>query len=254
MLVESPDSLPGTRPPTSAWCAVLATKPISSRAAKTGAMIAMSFKWEPALVYGSFATNMSPGRHERRGYTSARARGRSTIEERCIGMCAAWAITRPSASNTAQEASRRSLMLGEYAARMSVMPISSAVASKSRCSTSTAIRSMGSRSSDGDHEVAVCVHRGRLTRLDDGRAIDLLDHRGAGDRLPRGEAAALEHGRLHEPLGRLEIDRTCAAGRLAGLERAGDGRTRDRERRRHPERHQLGRLLRRCVAERAVVR
>jgi hypothetical protein len=50
MLVESPDSLPGTRPPTSAWCAVLATKPISTRSANTGAMIAMSFRWDPALV------------------------------------------------------------------------------------------------------------------------------------------------------------------------------------------------------------
>ena len=44
MLVESPDSLPGTRPPTSAWCAVLATKPMSSPSAKTGAMMAMSFR------------------------------------------------------------------------------------------------------------------------------------------------------------------------------------------------------------------
>ena len=42
-------------------------------------------------------------------------------------MCSAWATIRPSASNSAAEQSRRSLMFEEYDARMSSAPISSAM-------------------------------------------------------------------------------------------------------------------------------
>jgi hypothetical protein len=45
-------------------------------------------------------------------------------------MCAACAASRPRASNTAQEWSRRSLMLGELALRSSATPISAAHAEK----------------------------------------------------------------------------------------------------------------------------
>jgi hypothetical protein len=39
---------PGTRPPTSAWCARLAAKPIGSApAANTGVMTVMSGRWVP---------------------------------------------------------------------------------------------------------------------------------------------------------------------------------------------------------------
>ena len=49
---------------------------------------------------------------------------------KCTGMCAAWAIKRPSPSNRAQEKSRRSRILGEIAERCSRAPLSSQTAAK----------------------------------------------------------------------------------------------------------------------------
>src|SRR5438046_4147374 len=95
-------------------------------------------------------------------------------------MCAACAMTRPSASNTAQEASRRSLMLGEYAARMSVIPISSAAARSSFWRTSTVTRSMpASVSPDLERHLAQAV---------DGEAYAVTRRRKLG-----GDAAARHH-------------------------------------------------------------
>jgi hypothetical protein len=50
----------------------------------------------------------------------------SPIEPRCTGMCGALAISPPSASNSAQEKSRRSLMLTECAVDWRRTPICSA--------------------------------------------------------------------------------------------------------------------------------
>jgi hypothetical protein len=51
----------------------------------------------------------SPGSGER----SITAATDSGIAPRCTGMCSAWATIRPSASNSAAEQSRRSLMFDE---------------------------------------------------------------------------------------------------------------------------------------------
>ena len=53
----------------------------------------------------------SPGCHSSK--TASAAATLSGIAPRCAGMCAAWATSRPEASKSAQEKSRRSLMLGE---------------------------------------------------------------------------------------------------------------------------------------------
>ncbi len=170
-------------------------------------------------------------------------------------MWAACAITRPSASNTAQEASRRSLMLGEYAARMSVIPISSAVGQQEPLQHldrhqvhaahggSTAITRLPSASTAAVWPGSTTVVQS-ICSITAGPVIDC----------PAARRRRSSTRRLDEPLGRLEVHRPCAAEGLAGFERPGDGRTRDRERRGHPERHQLGRLLGRRVAERPPVR
>ena len=61
----------------------------------------------------------------------------SPIEPRCTGMCGALAIRLPSASNSAQEKSSRSLMLTEYAVLASVTPICSAIAMNRLLNTSS---------------------------------------------------------------------------------------------------------------------
>ena len=58
---------------------------------------------------GSLTAKTSPGPGSR-SITAATASG---IAPRCTGMCSAWATIRPSASNSAAEQSRRSLMLEE---------------------------------------------------------------------------------------------------------------------------------------------
>ncbi len=63
-------------------------------------------------LYGALSTNTSPGRMlpARR---SMMVRTLSPIEPRCTGMCGALAMRLPSAANSAQEKSRRSLMFTE---------------------------------------------------------------------------------------------------------------------------------------------
>ncbi len=121
---------PGDMPPTSAWWARLATRKAGASApgAKAGATRVMSGRWVPPRN-GSFRATMSPGRRGPAARAACTDRG---MEPRCTGMWAAWASMFPAASNTAQEKSRRSLILGEYPVRMSVDPISSAMEAK-RC-------------------------------------------------------------------------------------------------------------------------
>ncbi len=61
----------------------------------------------------------------------------SPIEPRCTGMCGALAMSAPSAVNTAQEKSSRSLMLTEVAVYCSATPICSAIAMKRLLNTSS---------------------------------------------------------------------------------------------------------------------
>ena len=77
----------------------------------TGAITVTSGRCVPPL-YGAFSTNTSPARivPRRRSMMVATL---SPIEPRCTGMCGAFAIRLPSASNSAQEKSRRSLMFTE---------------------------------------------------------------------------------------------------------------------------------------------
>ena len=64
-----------------------------------------------------------------------------SIEPRCTGTCSAWATSWALASKMAQDASMRSLMLGEKDVSFSTPPISWAVASSALRSTSSVIGS-----------------------------------------------------------------------------------------------------------------
>ena len=79
----------------------------------TGMITVMSGRWVPPL-YGSLSANTSPGAISARRCRST-WRTLSPIEPRWTGMCGAFATSMPSPSNTAQEKSRRSFMLTEYA-------------------------------------------------------------------------------------------------------------------------------------------
>jgi len=104
---------PGAIPPMSAWWPRDATQnrivfPASSN---TGVQTVMSGRWVPPL-YGALSAKTSPARMApalRRMIVSTER----SIEPRCTGMCGALATSLPSASNTAQEKSSRSLMLTE---------------------------------------------------------------------------------------------------------------------------------------------
>src|SRR5213593_4089537 len=70
-------------------------------------------------------------------------------EPRCDGWAKAWAIVRSSRSKNAHEKSPRVLMLVEYAARRSVAPISSVMASSALRMTSKRTGSMSAASARG---------------------------------------------------------------------------------------------------------
>ena len=111
--------LPGSEPPTSAWCARVAAKPSSVRETSV-----MSGRCVPP-AYGSLRmkTSSGPGSqrdHGRHGRRASRRGGRGCARP-----------GRPSArasSKSAVEQSRRSLMFAENAERISTAPISSATA------------------------------------------------------------------------------------------------------------------------------
>ena len=110
--------LPGSDPPTSAWCARVTAYPSSVRVT-----IVRSGRCVPP-AYGSFRIHGSPGA----GSCAITAATASGIAPRCTGMCSACVTIRPRWSNRAVEQSRRSLMLAENAERMRTAPISSAMA------------------------------------------------------------------------------------------------------------------------------
>src|SRR4051794_1801100 len=102
--------------------------------AKTGATSVMSGRCEP-LVNGSLTITTSPS--STAPTAAIVASTERSIEPRCTGTCSACATSCALASNTAQEASMRSLMFGENEVRFSTAPISSAVASSALRSTSS---------------------------------------------------------------------------------------------------------------------
>src|ERR1051326_8132908 len=102
--------------------------------AKTGATTVMSGRCEP-LVKGSLTMTTSPSSRPPAAATVFSTE--RSIEPRCTGTCSACATSCACASNTAQEASMRSLMFGEKEVRFRTAPISSAVASSALRSTSS---------------------------------------------------------------------------------------------------------------------
>src|SRR5437763_5418654 len=102
--------------------------------AKTGATTVMSGRCEP-LVNGSLTMTTSPSSRPPAAATVFSTE--RSIEPRCTGTCSACATSCALASNTAQEASMRSLMLGENEVRFRTAPISSAVASSALRKTSS---------------------------------------------------------------------------------------------------------------------
>src|SRR3954465_8551498 len=110
-------------------------------------------------------------------------------------MCSAWATISPSRSNTAAEQSARSLMFGEYAARRSATPISSATPARACRNTSSS--TADSSAMQTHHQVAGVVHHGHLVRSEQRGGVRLFDQRGADDLVPGAEPGAGDHPRLH---------------------------------------------------------
>src|SRR5216684_6514221 len=121
-------------PPTSAWCARIATNPIRSPSTCTGATSVMSGKCDPP-VNGSLTMTTSPA--STRPTAAIVASTERSIEPRWTGTCSACATSCAAWSKIAQEASIRSLMLGENEVRFSTAPISSAIDSSALRNTSS---------------------------------------------------------------------------------------------------------------------
>src|SRR5919206_3765081 len=122
---------------------------------------------------------------------SSTARTLAGMAPRCTGMCSAWATISPSRSNTAAEQSARSLMFGEYAARSSATPISSATPASAcrNTSSSTAVMS----AIEAHHQVPGVVQYGHLAVTQQGGGVRLLDQRWAGDLIPGREPCPGDH-------------------------------------------------------------
>jgi hypothetical protein len=133
---ESAGIEPGVGPPTSAWCARLALKPSTSPSARIGVITVMSGRCVPP-ANGSLRTHGVPSEWSS-SFTAATASG---IAPRCTGMCSACMTICAPASNSAQEASRRSLMFALWAALTSTAPISSQAARSAPDTTRSVIGS-----------------------------------------------------------------------------------------------------------------
>src|SRR3954447_4320440 len=111
---------------------------------------------------------------------------------RCTGMCSACMTIWPCASNSAQEASRRSLMLAEWAALTSTAPISSHAA---RSAPETTRSVIGSTPIALQADRARLEHRAGPPGRHGERGLRQLDQRRAAQ-LRAGPGLAGEHGRL----------------------------------------------------------
>src|SRR5436853_7750604 len=94
-------------------------------------------------------------------------------------MCSAWATISPSRLNTAAEQSARSLMLGEYAARRSATPISSATPASACRNTSSS--TPDSSVIEAHHQVPGVIQHGDLPIGQQRGGVRLFDQRRAGD-------------------------------------------------------------------------
>src|SRR5438874_2782167 len=149
--------------------------------AKTGATTVMSGRCEP-LVNGSLTMTTSPWSRPPAAATVFSTE--RSIEPRCTGTCSACATSCALASNTAQEASMRSLILGENEVRFKTAPISSAVASSalrrtSSVTGSTVLRRVRSRAGASFIIGSRCQGSAARDRAAGDAAID--DELGAGD-------------------------------------------------------------------------
>src|SRR5712691_8293275 len=99
-------------------------------------------------------------------------------------------MSRPSASQRAQDMSMAFLRLFEYAVRTSAMAISSTMVSSAFLISSSRMGSLSSRvaisPSRGDHDIAVGVQVRLAVRRHEGGRIVFVDEQGAGPR-PRVE-------------------------------------------------------------------
>src|SRR5215216_4884434 len=178
-VVESAGIEPGVGPPTSAWWARLAAKPSRSPPSSTGVMTVMSGRCVPP-ANGSLSTHGVPSAW----FSSLTAATASGIAPRWTGMCSACMTIWASASNSAQEASRRSLMFALWDAFTSTAPISSQAARSAPETTRSVIGSTGTLLQPDraglEHLARPAGRNGErgLGQLDQGRALDLRARRG----------------------------------------------------------------------------
>ena len=189
------------------------------RSTSIGETSVMSGRCEPPRN-GSLSTHTSPGATScaRTAATEAGSAPRWT------GMCSAWITSRPAASNSAVEQSRRSLMLGDSALWISAVPISSAIPRSeptATCSSAAFTRSLQPQDAllVGRAGPAGRDEAGRLRELHDRRALDLGAGRQAGPAQHLGvDVLALPADRAARSARRRRwpIARTSAPGRHRG--------------------------------------
>src|SRR2546422_5200593 len=155
----------------------------------------MSGRCDPPR-YGSFTITWSPS--PRLPPISSRSTSIVIgIEPRWTGMCSACATIRPSASKSAQLASIRSLMFGEYAVLRRAIPISSGTNATAFWRTSSSEAPTSGRLQLED---AVPHNLERPVGRDDGRGLVLLDDGGALPTEADRESRPLPYGAGHPPL------------------------------------------------------
>src|SRR5258706_324002 len=164
-------------------------------------MTVTSGKCVPPL-YGSFNTYTSPG-FIFPAFFAITVLMLSPMEPRCTGMWGALAMRLPSASKSAQEKSRRSLMFTEYAVCARRTPICSAIDMKRLLKTSSITGSARVPSANVDlRGVAAAGARHRNLRHRAGRRLDSRRH--GND--------ALERIRLRDRFHRRRLDDELAIG------------------------------------------
>src|SRR4051794_36063665 len=142
--------------------------------------------------WGSWRTPPPRGR----GPRSITAATDSGIAPRCTGMCSACATMRPSASNSAAEQSRRSLMFDEYAPRISTAPISSAIPANALASTES-VTGSSRRSLMLEHQRSDVVDLALPVRAHGARGLRELHDRRALDARALAHRRAVVHRGLH---------------------------------------------------------
>src|SRR5437667_3130102 len=138
----------------------------------------------------------------------------SGMEPRCRGSVSPWAMSRPSASQSAQDMSMAFLRLFEYAVRTSAMAISSTMVSSAFLISSCRMGSLSSRvanlSSRVDHDVAVGVEVGEAVGQHQRGGVVFIDEQRAGPR-PRVEILAPDDRRADHAVAGTEVGLALAA-------------------------------------------